>query len=133
MAKFTGTFEIASWDENPALETEDGSKVTRANVVRSFGGALEGEGTIEWLMAYGDGGSAEFVGLEQVVGKLDGRPGTFVLQHVGTFDGETATADLLVVPGSGTGELTGVEGRGSFQAGFGAEGERNISLDLELP
>jgi hypothetical protein len=127
-----GTFKIDNWDEKPALEAENGSKVTRADVVRSFEGDVEGEGTVEWLMAYGDDGSAVFVGLERVVGKLAGRSGTFVLQHLGRFDGQTAQADLLVVPGSGTGDLAGVRGSGSFEAGLGPEGERNINLEAEL-
>lgn len=128
----TGTFNIKNWDEDPALETEAGSKVTRADVVRSFEGDLEGEGAVEWLMAYDDQGSATFVGLERVVGSVAGKKGTFVLQHVGTFDGQTAQADLLIIPGSGTGELDGLRGRGSFQAGLGPDGERNISLETEF-
>jgi hypothetical protein len=127
-----GTFTIDNWDENPALEAESGSKVTRADVVRSFDGDVEGVGTVEWLMAYDDDGSAVFVGLERVVGKLAGKSGTFVLQHVGRFDGQKAQADLVVVSGSGTGDLAGVRGSGSFEAGLGPEGERNINLEAEL-
>jgi hypothetical protein len=127
-----GTFKIENWDEDPALETEAGSKVTRADVVRSFEGDLQGEGAVEWLMAYDDQGSATFVGLERVVGSVAGKKGTFVLQHVGTFDGQTAQADLLIIPGSGTGELDGLRGHGSFQAGLGEDGERNISLEAEF-
>jgi Protein of unknown function (DUF3224) len=130
----TATFEIENWDENPALETESGSRITRADVTRSFDGDLEGEGTVEWLMAYDeDAGSAVFVGLERVVGSLAGKSGTFVLQHVGTFDGQTARADLVIVPGSGTGDLEGVRGRGSFQAGLGPDGERHIALEVDIP
>jgi Protein of unknown function (DUF3224) len=125
----TSTFKIENWDENPALETEAGSKVTRADVVRSFDGDLEGKGAVEWLMAYDEGGSAIFVGLERIVGSLAGKSGTFVLQHVGTFDGQTAQADLLIVPGTGTADLEGVRGRGRFEAGLGPDGERTISLE----
>jgi hypothetical protein len=46
------------------------------------------------------------------------------LQHAGTFDGQVSKAKLLVVPGSGTGELSALRGEGSFEAGLGAEGER---------
>jgi hypothetical protein len=126
----TGTFTIENWDENDALPTDGGSKVTRASVARSFEGGLEGEGTVEWLMAYGEDGTAAFVGLERVVGAIDGRPGTLVLEHVGTFDGKQATAELTIVEGSGTGELTGVTGTGSFEAGLGPDGVRSIRLEL---
>ena len=113
----------------PLLEADGGSKVTRASVTMAFDGDLEGEGAVEWLMSYDGGSTARFVGLERVVGKVGGRSGTFVLQHIGAFDGETATADLLVVPGSGTGELKGLSGEGTFEAGMGAGGRRSITLD----
>jgi hypothetical protein len=128
----TGTFKIDNWDENEILEAEGGSKITNAKVSRSFEGDLEGRGSIEWLMGYGEDGTATFVGLERVVGKIGNDTGTFVLQHVGTFDGQVSKAQLLVVPGSGTGDLAGLRGAGSFEAGLGPEGERSITLDVDV-
>jgi hypothetical protein len=128
----TGTFKIDNWDENEILQTESGSKITNAKVSRSFDGDLEGEGGVEWLMGYGEDGTATFVGLERVVGRIGDKTGTFVLQHVGTFDGQVSKAQLTVVPGSGTGDLAGLRGEGSFEAGLGPEGERSIKLDLEV-
>jgi hypothetical protein len=37
-------------------------------VTKSFSGDIEGEGTLEYLMAYREDGSASFVGLERVEG-----------------------------------------------------------------
>jgi Protein of unknown function (DUF3224) len=133
MTQLKATFEIENWDENPALETKAASKVTRADVKRAFEGDLEGQGTVEWLMAYEEGGSAVFVGLERIVGTLAGKKGTFVLQHVGTFDGQIAKADLDIVQGTGTDDLAGVSGRGSFEAGMGPDGERNLTLEVDFP
>lgn len=65
-------------------------------------------------------------------GAIEDRSGSFVLQHVGTFDGQTAKAEVLVVPGSGTGDLRDLTGKGSFLAGMGPEGERSIALDYDL-
>lgn len=127
----TATFQIEDWDEDDIMETDDGAKVTRAKVSRSFEGDIEGAGTVEWLMAYDEDGSATFVGIERIVGSIGGRTGTVVLRHVGAFDGQVAKADLLVVPGSGTGELRGVRGEGSFEAGLGPDGVRSISLDVD--
>jgi Protein of unknown function (DUF3224) len=132
MTQLKATFEIENWDENPALEAKAGSKVTHADVKRSFEGDLEGQGTVEWLMAYEEGGSAVFVGLERIVGTLAGKKGTFVLQHVGTFDGQIAKADLDIVQGTGTDDLAGVSGRGSFEAGMGPDGERNLTLEVDF-
>jgi Protein of unknown function (DUF3224) len=127
----TATFQIEGWDEDDIMETDDGARVTRAKVSRSFEGDIEGAGTVEWLMAYDEDGSATFVGIERIVGSIGGRTGTVVLRHVGAFDGQVAKADLLVVPGSGTGELRGVRGEGSFEAGLGPDGVRSISLDVD--
>jgi len=37
-------------------------------------------------MMYRSDGSATFVGLERVAGKIDGKAGTFVLQRTGVFE-----------------------------------------------
>lgn len=86
------TFEVASWDEQPFSEVDGGPRLTRATVTKSFHGDIEGEGTLEYLMVHRDDGSASFVGLERVIGRLGDRSGSFVLQHTGTFEGGTAKA-----------------------------------------
>jgi uncharacterized protein DUF3224 len=128
----TAAFQVTNWEEDPLLEADGGPKVTRASVTMAFEGDLEGDGTVEWLMSYDNGSTARFVGMERVVGKVGDRSGTFVLQHIGAFDGETATAELLVVPGSGTDELEGLTGEGTFEAGMGADGKRSITLEYDL-
>jgi Protein of unknown function (DUF3224) len=132
MPTLKATFQIDNWDENEILEADGGSKVTRALVTRSFDGDVDGEGSVEWLMAYDDSGKATFLGLERVEATIDGKTGSFVLQHVGKFDGQTADAELLVVPGTGTGDLSGLSGEGTFEAGMGPDGERNLNLEYEL-
>jgi Protein of unknown function (DUF3224) len=133
MSKAKGTFEVGSWDESAVLEANGGPKITQAKVSMSFEGDVEGEGTVEWLMGYdGDEKTAAFVGLERVVGKIGTKKGSFVPQHVGSFDGKLATSKLRVVPGSGTGELDGLRGTGTFEAGMGSEGVRSFSLDYDL-
>jgi hypothetical protein len=45
-----------------------------------------------------------------VTGTLDGRRGTFILQHTGTMRKGAATLHVTVVPDSGTGDLVGLTG-----------------------
>ena len=71
-----------------------------------------------------------FVGLQKVNGAVAGRKGSFVLQAQGTFEGGTAKAEWFVVPGSGTGELAGLKGRGGYTSGSGGSAE--LTLDYEL-
>ena len=55
-------------------------------------------------------GSAGYVAMEQVTGTLDGRAGTFVLQHSSLMTRGVPTQSITVVPDSGTGELAGLSG-----------------------
>ncbi|MDR1989191.1 MAG: DUF3224 domain-containing protein [Acidobacteriaceae bacterium] len=56
-------------------------------------------------------GSAGYVAIERVDGRLNGRKGTFVLQHTGLMDRGSQSLSVLVVPDSGTGALAGLTGR----------------------
>ena len=63
-------FAIKSWDEKPYGEATGSAKTTRASVAKVYHGEIEGEGALEYLMAYAQDGSASFVGMERVVGRL---------------------------------------------------------------
>ncbi|HVT59945.1 MAG TPA: DUF3224 domain-containing protein [Thermoanaerobaculia bacterium] len=125
------TFEVKSWDEKPYEEIEDGKKLTRASVVQSCHGDIEGEAKVEYLMAYRSDGTASFVGLQRVIGSVGGRAGSFVLQIAGSFDGTTAKGTWFAVAGSGTGELQGLRGEGGFAATHGPRGSMTLDYDIE--
>src|SRR5829696_8306930 len=63
-------FAIQSWDEKPYDEGDNLPKLTRASVTKTFTGDLEGEGRVEYLMMYRSNGSATFIGLERIVGRI---------------------------------------------------------------
>ena len=117
----TGSMELKSWDEHPYSEIDGGPNLTRASVNNSLHGDIEGEGTLQYLMIYHDDGSCSFMGLERVVGHIGDRSGSLVLQHSGTFEGNSVTCTLSVVPGSGTGDLRGLRGEGGFVARLGQQ------------
>ena len=123
-------FKIISWDEEPFDEPADGPKLTRAHVKKSFHGDLSGTGNLMYVMTYLDGGTATFSGFEKVVGSLGGRTGSFVLRHTGAYDGEKATAECEVVPGSGTGELAGLSGAAAFSAGHAEQHDMTLDYDV---
>jgi hypothetical protein len=126
----SGSFKLDSWDEHSYAETR-GGKLTRASVKQTFSGDIEGEGTVEWLMAYRGDETARFVGLQQVAGRLGGRSGEFVLETSGTFDGRRAEGEWSVVPGSGTGDLRGLRGTGGFSAPHGPEATVTLEYDFD--
>ena len=123
-------FAIKSWDEKPYSEGQDLPRLTRATVTKTFTGDIEGEGQVEYLMMYRGDGSATFVGLERVVGRIGGKTGTFVLQRIGVFESGQAKESYSVVPGSATGELRGLQGDGSTAIGHGTEHPFALSYDM---
>ena len=110
-------FGIKSWNEKPYMDIEGVPKLTRASITKSYQGDIEGEGKLEYLMMYRSIASASFLGLERVTGSIGGCSGSFVLQHIGTFEDGIAKVTLTVVPGSGTGGLRGLRGEGGFSVG----------------
>ena len=78
---------------------------------KQFRGDLEGTGQGQMLTAMSPvQGSAGYVAVERVTGKLQGRSGTLVLQHSGTMARGAQQLTISVVPDSGTGELVGAGG-----------------------
>ncbi len=124
-------FVIKSWDERPYSEGPDLPRLTRAAVTKTYAGDIEGEGQVEYLMMYRSDGSAAFVGLERVVGRMHGKTGSFVLQRSGLFEGGLAKESYSVLPGSGTGELTGLRGDGRSALGHGTEYPFELNYVLE--
>ena len=100
--KHEAAFEITGWDQAPYDEPADGPPLTRATVRKRYAGVLEGESVAELLTC----GELAYTANERVTATLDGRAGTFVLQHGAWEGGQWG----FVVPGSGTGELAGLRG-----------------------
>src|SRR5262249_45036628 len=77
MTTANARFTIKSWDEKPYSEGAELPKLTRASVVKNFTGDIDGEGHVEYLMMYRSDGSAAFVGLERITGRIGDRSGSF--------------------------------------------------------
>jgi hypothetical protein len=127
----SAAYTVKSWDENEVVETDDGGKVTRASVTGEYTGGIEGSATTESVMTYRADGTADFVGMERIVGRVGGRSGSFVLRSVGSYDGRTARSEMEVVEGSGTGELGGLKGAGRFSAEHGPQGTLELDYRFE--
>jgi Protein of unknown function (DUF3224) len=106
-----GTFEITA-TRQPPYDSADGLVLGRTSFVKSFVGGLEASSTVEMLSAgTPTKGSAVYVALERVNGKLAGKNGNFVLVHYGIMNRGAASLRLEVAPDSGTGELVGLKGQ----------------------
>lgn len=125
-----GEFEVTSWEEQPAGGLEGTAKVTTARIGQRFTGGIEAETMADMVMTYRPDGTAEFVGHHRVLGRVEGRSGSFVLRASGAYDGTEARTDFEVIPGSGTGELDRIAGSGSAAAGHGSTGTYHFDLDV---
>ncbi len=124
------TFHVKSWNEESSEELPGGAKVTRASVTQTYSGQIEGLSRVEYVMFHRSTGTATFVGLETIQGSVGGRSGVFVIRHTGVYEGGSARSDWSVVAESGTDELVGIRGTGSFEADHTMTGQ--VSLDLSF-
>ena len=109
-AHATGPFDVKLAPLDPANKTEDNA-LGRMSIDKQFHGDLEATSKGEMLTAgTAVKGSAGYVAIERVSGTLQGRTGTFILQHNATMDRGAPHLNIIVVPDSGTGQLTGLTG-----------------------
>ncbi|HEY0546517.1 MAG TPA: DUF3224 domain-containing protein [Pyrinomonadaceae bacterium] len=124
-----GTFEVEAMPQ-PPYDTAAGATLCRVSINKQFQGDLEGSSTVEMLSAMTEvKGSAGYVALERVTGRLHGREGSFVLQHTGTMTRGAGELTVSVVPDSGTAELKGIAGRMTIEI---ADGKHLYSFDYTL-
>ena len=115
-----------------ALEGADAdSKLGRMSIGKQITGDLTASSSGQMLSAMtSTEGSAGYVAIERVSGVLNGRRGTFVLQHTGTMTRGAPSLAVTVVPDSGTGELVGLEGEFEISV---ADGTHSYEFTYRLP
>jgi len=125
----TGTFEVKLTPQPPEKESEDATP-GRMLIDKQFHGDLEGTSKGQMLAAMtAVKGSAGYVAIEKVSGKLHGRTGTFVFQHSGIMNRGVPQLSVTVVPDSGTGELVGLSGKMNIII---ADGKHSYEFDYTL-
>jgi hypothetical protein len=128
-SRASGTFEV-KLNPLPTYDSADGGTLGRMSIDKQFRGTLDATSKGEMLTAAGSvKGSAGYVAIERVSGTLDGRSGTFVLQHSGTMTRGAPRLTITVVPDSGTGQLTGLAGTMTIDI---ADGKHSYSFEYTL-
>ena len=126
----TGEFNVKMTPQ-PAEATAAGETIGRMLLDKKYHGSLEATGKGQMLaMRTPVEGSAGYVAIELVVGKLEGRSGSFVLQHSGTMNRGAKQLALSVVPDSGTGELLGLSGNMDIII---SDGKHRYLFEYNLP
>jgi hypothetical protein len=105
--------------------------LSRFTMTKEIHGGIEGTSQGE-MISGGDYklGAAGYVAIEFVSGTLEGKSGSFALQHTATMKGPALNMDILVTPGSGTGELKGIDGKFTITI---KDGQHFYDLDYTLP
>lgn len=112
------------------LEEADAGR-GRMRIDKRLTGDLVGEARGQMLTATtAVDGSAAYVAVERVSGRLHGREGSFVLHHRGVMDRGRPDLSIAVVPDSGTGALAGLSGE--FRIIF-RDGAHAYEFEYRLP
>jgi Protein of unknown function (DUF3224) len=124
-----GTFDVKLSPE--AEDKTEGSTLGRYSLNKQYHGDLEAASWGEMLAAStSTKGSAGYVAMERVSGTLNGRKGTFVLQHTGTINRGATQLSVRVVPDSGTDQLAGLMGTLNIII---ADGKHSYELEYAIP
>ncbi|MGK5080921.1 DUF3224 domain-containing protein [Janthinobacterium sp. HLX7-2] len=128
--RVSGNFSITM---TPAATPQRSGRTALGRVLldKVYTGELAATASGEMLSAVTDTkGAAGYVAMEAITGVLQGRQGSFVVQHAGTMaDGKQELA-IVIVPHSGTGQLTGIRGTMVIRI---EGGQHFYDLDYSLP
>ncbi len=125
-----GTFEVKLSPLEPYNQAAD-AKIGRMSIDKTFSGDVVGNSQGEMLSGGSPAeGSAGYVAIERVTGAVQGRSGSFLLQHSGTMTPTSQKSTITVVPGSGTGELEGIAGTLSIEI---EDGKHSYDFEYTLP
>jgi Protein of unknown function (DUF3224) len=125
-----GTFEVKLTPQKPDNPESERANISRMSADKQYHGDLEATSLGEMLSVGDPRGSAGYVAMERVTGKLKGRTGSFVLQHSGTMTRGVPQLAITVVPDSGIGELTGLSGTMNIRI---ENGKHSYEFEYTLP
>lgn len=122
-----GTFAVKVLPLTPA----PAPGLSRYSINKEIHGDLEATSVGE-MFGGGDPrkGTAGYVAIEVVTGSMAGKHGSFALQHSATMDQSGLRMQVIVVPGSGTEEFTGISGTFTIKI---ENGQHFYDFDYTLP
>lgn len=127
----TGSFDVKVTPQKPDTQVARAANLNRLTIDKRFHGDLEGVSKGEMLALQCDvKGSAGYVALERVTGKLKGKSGSFVLQHSATLTRGEPESRISVVPDSATGELRGLSG--AMTITVAEDGSHSYEFDFRI-
>jgi hypothetical protein len=129
-AKAKAKITVHSSEAKPYDQTA-GPALMEIRLSETFTGDIDGESSVRALQVLRNDRSASMVSVQRFCGKLGGRQGTFVLQGSEIVENGKIKARWFVIPGSGTGELSGLRGEGGFEGQFGKGSDGTLDYWFE--
>lgn len=127
--RISGPFEVKLAPQ-PMSDQVESPPLGRLSIDKQFHGELEATSRGEMLSAGTDvKGSAGYVAIERVTGRLAGRAGSFILMHTGIMNRGVPQLTISVVPDSGTDGLVGLAGSMSIVI---ADGKHTYEFEYTL-
>ena len=130
------TFEVVNFtpaavDVEPPIATA--LPVGIATLLKTYGGEVSGRSTTIFTSAFDQSnGIGTYVALESFEGSVNGRSGAFNFVHSASTGGSDRTEEFfLIVPSSGTDQLSGITGGGGLA--IDDDGTHHLWLDYDLP
>jgi len=129
--KITGTFSVTMKPLEPYTSHTEGTILGRMSIDKVFKGPLTATSQGEMLTGMTAlKTSAGYVAIEKVTGSIEGKVGTFVLQHFGIMTSNESRLILEVIPDSGTGALTGISGKMEI---INENGQHSYAFEYSIP
>jgi hypothetical protein len=122
----TGAFTFDKWESAP---DEAWPEVGRTHGEKTFTGEITGTSVLAATMTSVEDGPAVYVAIEKYEVEFDGLKGRFLVAHRATMSGDQQELSLLIVPGSGAGDLTGITGTAEITA----DHDFILTYDLDTP
>jgi hypothetical protein len=124
-----GPFDVKVTPLDNSTQT---STLGRFILNKQYHGDLEAKGDGQMLSAGTNvKGSGAYVAIERVTGTLNGRSGSFTLQHTGMMTQGKPNMTITVVLDSGTDKLTGISG--SMKVNVAPDGKHTYDFEYALP
>jgi hypothetical protein len=125
-----GFFEVKS-KPLPADETTQTVGAMRMKFEKRFVGPLAAESLVSMMgMMNQSLGSGGYVAMEKITGILEGRSGSFCMQHSSSMKRGIPSQTITVVPDSGTEQLQGLSGDMVIEI---IDGKHFYSFSYDLP
>lgn len=119
-----GRFEIELTPQQ-----DDTAPSGRMVIDKTYTGGLVGKGVGQMLSKRTETGDSVYAAIEEFVGEVDGKSGSFTLFHNGVMSKASQELTIFVVAGSGSGELSNISGSLTIEM---VDGAHQYTFDYRL-